>query len=149
MLPLLLLLAVYSIVAFTNLGSNQAPQSFFKFTEDRGVVELDLGERKNVSQILYYTGLYPGDYDLYYSGNGSNWSLLRNDEGDNDAAMPQSYADLFKWQYAKMDKALIQARYFRVVARALPMELGEMAFYDEGGERIDVTGVDSVLLDEH
>ncbi len=153
--PLGVLLAVYAVVAFTNLGSTIAPQSFYTFTEENSTVEIDLGSKQTISSIMYYTGLYPGDYDVFYSANGSNWVRLRDPDAEpdengevNDAAMPQSYADLFKWQYAKMDRDTIQAQYIKIVARNLPMELGELALYDENGYLIDVTGVDSVLLDE-
>ena len=104
---------------------------------------------------MYYSGLYPGDYDLYYSSNGSNWVRLRDANaqpdanGDvNDAAMHQSYADLFKWQYASIGDTSISTRFIRIVARTLPMELGELALYDEHGRLVNVSGVDSVLLDE-
>ncbi len=154
-LPLVVLLAVYAVVAFTNLGSTVAPQSFYTFTEDNSTVEINLGSKQTISSIMYYTGLYPGDYDVFYSANGSNWVRLRNPEAEpdengeiNDAAMPQSYADLFKWQYAKMDRDTIQVQYIKIVARTLPMELGELALYDGNGELLDVSGVDSVLLDE-
>ena len=149
-LPLVIVVAVYAVVAFANLGSTDAPQSFYTFTEENDVVEIDLGSRQDISSVMYYTGLYPGEYDLFYSANGSSWLRLRDDtaqEGE-DAAMPQSYADLFKWQYAMMDRESIRARYIRIAARSLPMELGELALYGTDGERIDVSGVDSVLLDE-
>ena len=114
------------------------------------MVEIDLGTRQNITSVMYYTGLYPGNYDLFYSANGSSWLRLRDDtaQEDEDAAMPQSYADLFKWQYAKMDRESFRARYIRIAARSLPMELGELALYGEDGELLDVSGVDSVLLDE-
>ena len=155
LLPLLIILAVYTIVAFTNLGSTKDPQSFYTFEGDNDSVVIDLGEQKEISSIMYYSGLYPGDYDLYYSSNGSNWVRLRDANaqpdanGDvNDAAMHQSYADLFKWQYASIGDTCISTRFIRIVARTLPMELGELALYDEHGRLVNVSGVDSVLLDE-
>ncbi len=155
LIPMLIILAVYAIVAFTNLGSTKDPQSFYTFEGDSSSVVIDLGEQEEISSIMYYTGLYPGDYDLYYSANGSNWVRLRDadavadDNGEvNDAAMHQSYADLFKWQYASIGDSPIKTRYIRIAARVLPMELGELALYDENGQLLDVSGVDSVLLDE-
>ena len=153
--PLVVLVAVYGVVAFVNLGSSLAPQSFYTFTEENRTVEIDLGSQQEISNIMYYTGLYPGDYDLEYSANGFMWMRLKNpepQEGENgqvnDAAMPQSYADLFKWQYAKLSGDTFKTRYIRITARSLPMELGELALYDANGELLDVSGVDSVLLDE-
>lgn len=155
LLPVVIILAVYAVVAFTNLGSTKDPQSFYTFEGENDSVVIDLGEQKEISSIMYYTGLYPGDYDLYYSSNGSNWVRLidataQEDESGtiNDAAMHQSYADLFKWQYASIGDTMIKTRYIRIVARVLPMELGELALYDGKGRLLDVSGVDSVLLDE-
>ena len=155
LLPLAVLMVVYAIVAFWGLGDREAPQSFYTFTEENSQVEIDLGSVQEVSGVMYYTGLYPGDYDLEYSVNGSNWMRLKNPEAQadengevNDAVMPQSYADLFKWQYAKTGERSFRTRYIRVIARTLPMELGELALYDADGALLDVTGVDSVLLDE-
>lgn len=155
LLPIVLILVVYGIVAFTNLGNSKAPESFYTFDGDNNSVTIDLGTQEEISSIMYYSGLYPGDYDLYYSSNGSNWVRLQDtdavedENGEiNDAAMHQSYADLFKWQYADIGERTIRARYIRIAARSTPMELGELALYDEYGQLLDVSGVDSVLLDE-
>ena len=152
---LLVLVAVYAVVAFVNLGSSQAPQSFYTFTEENDQVTIDLGSTQKISGVMYYTGLYPGSYELEYSVNGSNWMRLKNPEAQPDAEgnvddtpMPQSYADLFKWQYAKTSGDVFRTRFLRITAGSLPMELGEMALYDEDGVLLDVSGVDSVLLDE-
>ena len=155
-LPLMLILIVYAVVAFMNLGSTKAPDSCYTFEGENDQVIIDLGEEKQISQIMYYSGLYPGDYDLSISCNGSNWERLTDTTAQadeygtvNDAAMHQSYADLFKWQYASLGTYdVVTVRYIRIVARNLPMELGELALYDESGVLLDVSGVDSVLLDE-
>ena len=155
LVPLTVLLAVYGVVAFTNLGAGTAPQSFYTFTEENSRVEIDLGSQQEISEIMYYSGLYPGEYDLYVSANGSNWLRISDSDAEvdengevDDAAMPQSYADLFKWQYIRDDDSIIKARFIRIVARSLPMELGEIVLYDANGNPLDVSGVDSVLLDE-
>lgn len=155
LLPLILVVAVYAVVAFWNLGSTRAPDSFYTFDVDNDQVVIDLGEPRDISGVMYYSGLYPGDYDLAYSVNGSNWVAFHDDTAQpdedgnvNDAAMHQSYADLFKWQYAHTGDRSFSARYIRISARSLPMELGELVFYDENGQMLDVSSVDSVMLDE-
>lgn len=155
LLPLILVVAVYGVVAFWNLGSTKAPESFYTFDVDNTEVVIDLGQMRKISGVMYYSGLYPGDYDLSYSGNGSNWVTFRDEDaqpdGDgnlNDAAMHQSYADLFKWQYASTGDRVFTAQFIRITAKNLPMELGELVFFDENGERLDVSSVDSVMLDE-
>lgn len=154
-LPLILVVTIYAVVAFWNLGSTKAPDSFYTFDGDNDQVVIDLGETQKISGVMYYSGLYPGDYDLSYSVNGSNWVTFHDDTAQpdengnvNDAAMHQSYADLFKWQYAHTGDGVFSARYIRISARSLPMELGELVFYDENGQMLDVSSVDSVMLDE-
>lgn len=154
-LPLIMLVIVYGAVAFWNLGSSKAPESFYTFDGENDQVVIDLGEVREISGVMYYSGLYPGDYDLAYSVNGSNWMTFRDGTAEadeygnvNDASMHQSYADLFKWQYAQTGGEIFQAQFIRISARVLPMELGELVLYDENGAVMDVSGVDSVLLDE-
>lgn len=152
-LPLLILVAVYAVVAFWHLGSTEAPKSFYSFTSENSMVVIDLGDTQDISQVMYYSGLYPGDYDLMYSADGETWDTLYDPNGTQDgttsnAAMHQSYADLFKWQYASTGVSSFSARYICVSARTVPMELGELALYDTTGTLIDVSGEDSVLLDE-
>lgn len=151
--PLLSLILIYGIVAFAQLGTSKAPQSFYTFEGDNYSVIIDLGEERELSQVMYYTGLYPGDYDFYYSNSGTSWVRLTDpnatiQENGNDAAMHQSYADLFKWQYISKGEGNFSGRYLQIIARTVPMELGELALYDAEGNLMDVSGVDSVLLDE-
>ena len=153
-LAMLLVTAAYGIVAFWNLGSMQAPQSFYSFSEENPSVTIDLGEIREIGEIMYYSGLYPGDYDLSYSGNNINYVVVKDETAQPDEegnvnyyAMNQSYADIFKWQYASLSEP-IRARYITIKAQNLPMELGELALFDTSGNLIDVAGVDSVLLDE-
>lgn len=155
LLVMLVVVAVYAVVAFVNLGSGSAPPELLYLHGGKQPGDHRPGQTQRLSGIMYYTGLYPGSYDLEYSVNGSNWMALKNPEPTEDengeldsTPMPQSYADLFKWQYAKVSGEVFRTRFLRISARSLPMELGELALYDENGELIDVSGVDSVLLDE-
>ena len=66
---------VYAIVSFINLGSNTNPQTFWK-TENVGdsiTFKIEQGDT-NVTKIRYYTGVDFGDYSLYVSYNGENYS---------------------------------------------------------------------------
>ena len=154
-MPLAILMAVYAVATFSGLGSTEAPQSFYHFTEENYSVELDLGDTKDISSVMYYTGLYPGDYDFYYWDEPeAKWVRLVNPQAQpdeygnpNDFSMPQSYADLYKWLYVKMDQAPIRTRYIQIFARSFPMELGEMAFLGADGTLLELS-VDSALMDE-
>lgn len=75
---LAVIVLVYSVIAFTNLGDTKAPQSYYKpeSVNDSFVIELETPE--TITAIDYYCGI--GDVDsnpglkLEYSDNGTDWS---------------------------------------------------------------------------
>ena len=151
------LTAVYAATAFFQLGSTTNPQSFQSF-ENGQCVEVTFTQLIYVDSLFYYTGLGTGDYNVEVSKDGSHWSTLwthkdengeiedyywANAEGyDPSYAMPQGYADLFKWE--KITTTNTTAfQYLRITAKTSKdtFELGELAFLDEKGEQIDLTGL--------
>ncbi len=118
---------IYAFTAFYNLGETQVPQSFCHF-EDRGrYVLIELREEQEISAVQYYTGLNHGDYYLQFSLDGVTWV--------DQTAMPQSYADLFKWQYAELLEPFQTVKYIRIIAGS-DLYLGEIAIYDGSGRLI-------------
>ena len=63
-LVLLLLLAVYSVVAFLNLGSLRSPQTVWTAEEGTTVI-VDLGEARDVTEIRFFGSIAEGDLELY------------------------------------------------------------------------------------
>lgn len=123
------LTAVYAVVAFTGLGSANAPQRFCTLEAGESAT-LALDGVHSIDTVWYYTGLYTGEYTLAYSDDGITYTAA--------GTMPQGYADLFKWlQPQPADTAPATAAYVRVTANA-HLELGEFALYDAQGERIAV-----------
>lgn len=70
------------------LGSTKAPESFLRF-EDSTEAVIDMGEVQNVSQFMYYTGIFTGDYSVETSIDGENWSYF--------TTLPQEYSKLLRW----------------------------------------------------
>ena len=167
-LLMLALTAVYAATAFFRLGSTVNPQSFQNF-ENGQCIEVAFTQPIYVESLFYYTGLGTGDYNVEVSEDGVRWSTLwtHTDENgqiedyywadaegyDPSYAMPQGYADLFKWEQITTTNAT-SFRYLRITAKTskVPFELGELAFLGENGERVDLTGLiesgDCALFDE-
>ncbi len=124
---ILLITAVYAAVAFWGLGNTKAPITFYKFEGGDYNVTLTLDEPRYVRKIMYYTGLHTGEYGLRWSEDGQSWSDVK--------IMEQSYAKLFSWLSADIGEGA-QMRYIQIWARYTPLELGELAFYDENGKLI-------------
>lgn len=143
-LAALIITAVYAAAAFTGLGVNTAPQSFCHFTKSGEYALIDLGGERWISTVMYYTGLYTGSYRLQLSSDGETWA----DQGE----MEQKHGDLFKWRYAELNDARMNAWYIRITANG-QLDLGEIAVRDENGELIPAESMSfdagtAPLLDE-
>lgn len=117
----------YGASAFTGLGVNSAPQSFCRFEEKGQYALIELDEPREISAIMYYSGLFSGEYRLQLSADGESWA--------DQEPMTQSHADLFKWQYAGLSGGSGPVRFIRITAGSR-LWLGELAIYGENGELI-------------
>ena len=126
--PLALIVGVYALIAFFGLGDRAAPSSFCHF-EDRGrYVLIELRTPQPISNVMYYSGLYSGNYYLQFSQDG--------EEFIDQATMPQSYADLFKWHDPKLvtpESEPFTVKYLRIIAGS-ELEMGELAIFDRNGK---------------
>jgi uncharacterized membrane protein (UPF0136 family) len=145
-LPLAIILIVFGFISFFKLGDLTAPQTFMRFDKSGDSTTVMLPANTDVSQLMYYTGINSGDYKLEYSTDGLDWTLVPSANPDkHPTAMPQSYADLYKWLYA--DNAAFTARYIRVTSQSgNKLELGELAVLSNG--QLVITQGADVLFDE-
>ena len=146
--PLAAIVAVFTFFALFQLGDTSAPQSFFQFTSERNSITIELQEPEELSGIMYYTGLWTGDYVLEVSYDGAYWYEHTGREGRNPGdpripAMNQTHADLFKWRYALLDLDFSVIRYIRLTSLRTPLELGELAIFGTGGELIPASRISS------
>jgi len=62
--PILIITAVFSFLALFSLGDRSAPQSFHHFSDFRREVYIELREPEEISEIMFYTGLWTWHYPL-------------------------------------------------------------------------------------
>jgi 4-amino-4-deoxy-L-arabinose transferase-like glycosyltransferase len=139
-LPVIIITLVYAAVAFFKLGSMSAPESFYRFTSDKDSVVVTLAEPAAIGKVMYYTGLWVGYYTLEFSGDGASWQEQLPAE-DKEQSMNQPHSDLFKWLYATVNADNIPTKYIRISASKTPMELGEIAIYDESGALLSPSAI--------
>ena len=125
---ILFLSVAYAITAFTNLGSNSAPQSFFKFEKQGDYALIELAKPTDIGTIVYYTGLCTGEYYLQFSSDGENWT--------DQLGMSQSYAKLFKWLNAELGEGTRGVKYIRIISGGR-LWLGELAIFDSMGNMLE------------
>lgn len=136
-LPLILITILYGVTAFWGLGDMTAPQTFWQANSENYSVTVNLGREEEITQVMYYTGLYTGGYDIEFSLDGKAWSKAIPEDEEADYAMSQKHSELFKWRYADLGGISWKAQYVRITARKIPLELGELAFYGKDGQLLD------------
>ncbi len=141
---LLLITILYGFVAFWGLGDRKAPQTFYKYDGKEYTFTLTLDQTREVGRVMYYTGLYTGDYSIRWSEDGTSWS--------DATVMPQSYDKLFNWLYAPIEGSK-KMKYIQIWSSTTPMEMGELALYDAENKLIPVGEISfgekvSALFDE-
>jgi len=133
----LVLSTVYAVAAFTNLGINSAPQSFWEGQGDE-FLSLELSETADVDSIVFYSGINVGSYNIEVSENGENYHLA--------AVIEQAYSELLRWKSLELQEVGKNVRFVRISTQGQP-RLGELAFFSQG-RLIPYSSTVSALGDE-
>ncbi|MGX4583710.1 glycosyltransferase family 39 protein [Paenibacillus chitinolyticus] len=111
--------AVYAVIALVNLGSFDAPQTFWKPASQTDTVVADLGATKQLTRIHDFAGAGEGEFRYEFSMDGVIW----NDPID----VKSDYTKVFTWNVVKTDR---NARYVKITPLATGFALHEAAFFD-------------------
>ena len=137
------IMVIYSVVAFYNLGHMYAPQTEYSLIND-GSVTCDLGGEYNVKQIWVYLGHdFKQTYIVSYSKDYEQWYSLYNDEE------PWSMGSVYNWNKTETD---FTARYIYItpIDQSRVDSILEMVIKDEDGNVITPVNADKYknLFDE-
>jgi dolichyl-phosphate-mannose-protein mannosyltransferase len=113
---------VYAFIAFYNLGSFDAPQTYYRAERQGEGFVIDLGERVPLSKVNYFLALGAGSFDLEFSNDLSAWSNRQTIGQDNIYSM-------IEWRTLAGG---FDARYIRVTAMRPGVMLGEIGAFRDG-----------------
>ena len=138
-LLILLVTALYSVLAFVNLGSTRAPQTYWQTTGYDESVVLDLGEYRENCTMLYYCFVSYEDFDVSVSRDGENWS--EPVQADMNQGM------CYQWKYlgggsTYAETERLSGRYVRIAPNQIGLRLGEVIFRETETRMADGTDED-------
>lgn len=111
-----IILLCYSILSFVNLGSIENPQTFYTFSnKEYAIFEFD--DLVDVVRLKMYNGESSGQYDVYVSADGEEYSFLQDINGNG----------CFSWNE---EKILQRIQYIKIMAAEDNLSIGEITFYD-------------------
>ena len=152
---------LYSVLAFTNLGVTDAPQSGWTSSQSGEAVVFDLGEERDW-RMTYYGGICNSTFTMELSNDGEHWTeprFAQYNQGEIfrwiwfvplDEDMNTVYGDPelpveggARWTYATGSDSfpMQQARYARVTAQSAGLILYEVGFLGEDGAPLPVASV--------
>ena len=124
---LFVLLAVYSLVAFLNLGALRSPRTVWEAEEGTTVI-VDLGEVKNVTELRFYGAIGSGGVELY-DDDGFVDGFFRPGETEPLATYSQDNGDMFKWDIISFET---ETQYLILYVDHGTVRICELAAFCEG-----------------
>ena len=94
---MVLLTAIYAVLAFSGLGNTRSPQSFANMEGRSAAIRLD-PDGGEATELMLFTGVGIGSYTIDYTAENGETRLLSQVE--------QSHADVLKWLPVALEKPL-------------------------------------------
>ncbi len=133
---LLVLCAVYALVAFLNLGSLRAPQTVWKADAGTTVI-VDFGAETDVTELRFYGAIADGEIGLY-DDTGFIDDFFRPGVSEPLATYDQDNGEMFKWTTQSFDTT---TRYLILYVESGSVEILELAAFD-GDEQLPISVYD-------
>jgi len=110
---------IYAVLAFYNLGSFKAPQSYWQPTKSGEGFYVDFGQSKDIEKVNYFASLGQGSYKLEFSQDRNIWSnktLVEN----------KSSYEPIGWRSLAVN---VKSRYARIICESPGAMLNEVCFF--------------------
>ena len=125
---------LYGILSFYHLGDTSSPKTFHNFNDNNEVI-VDLNNENYISKMRYYTGYNIGDISIWIQSGDNDYQFLK----DFTTYSVLSYEDI------SIDTSFNSIKF---VGKTVGVTLGDVAFYDNFGNRINIPKQDGPLTDE-
>ena len=123
-----IIVIIYSILSFYNLGDIKAPQTYYEMIENE-MITIELKKPEDIIKIRYYEMQNSSSYQIYVSNDNEEFKnpIISNSNGS------------FSWTETKILK---DAKYIRL-ASADKSSLGEIALYGNDNKIITIKKITS------
>ena len=124
-LLLLILLVVYSLAAFINLGSVRSPENAWTAEEGTTVI-VDLGDTYDITELRFYGSIAEGDLEIYDESAFID-GYFRLGETEPLETFEQDYGDMYKWKSLSLNT---ETRYLILYVARGKISMNEIAVLD-------------------
>lgn len=125
--------AIYAVVAFTNLGTFQIPETPAQLESEPIIVEFS--QEEPVSTVEYYAGYGEAKLEFYYSADGVTYiPIILEKSGSTISEIEHKFANMYKWQIYTTE---VDAKYIKIAPLSGSLPILEVAFKDAQGNLIE------------
>ena len=125
-----ILIVIYSMLAFFQLGTSNSPQTYFYVVSDNNQIDIMLeGDATDVLKIRHFAGPEVGSYQVLYSEDGENYIPLDN---------PLEQKSVFAWDDYDTD---VKLKYLRLIGQTDGSQIGEIQLYDRYGYKLNLVAM--------
>lgn len=125
---IVLIIFIYGIISFINLGSFKNPQTFWSGKEQGNTTIIALEQETSISKIRHFSGARFGNYTLAISNDGINFEEVATLEEPK----------VFAWFDTDFPYTF---RYLSIRAEDEESIMGEIALYDTSGNQVPLIAV--------
>lgn len=127
------LTAVYAVIALVNLGSLQAPKTYWRAEGDTQAAVANFGENRYVAQMRVFAGIGTGKASAIFHLDGA--------ETADTIDYRQTLDEMYRWQVINLDRQMSGVTLQSVSG---DLWIYEIAFFDENGNQIPVAMTSSI-----
>ena len=125
-ITIFIILLIYGIISFINLGDYNSPQTFYSVNLDESIT-FELEKYDVIDYIMLFNGYNNSKYQIYTSLNNKDYTYINELDGNG----------AFAW-----DKRIIskKSKYVRISFKK-DSTLGEVAFYNKDGNYLNIKSI--------
>lgn len=123
---IILIMFLYGILSFINLGSNENPQTFQHLEQDDAII-IELEREEDLIRTKYFSGDLAGEFAIYSSLDNINYNFVTMVSSEG----------AFAWNENRIPT---RAKYLKILS-ITESSLGEMAIYNNAKERVSIKKV--------
>lgn len=138
-LILFVLLTLYGVFSFSNLGTTKSPQTFFTFQKNQDEIVIEVPkEEQYITSLRYFVGETPGEYRIYTSMDGQVFDQVHTEE--------EKY--VFSWNDIEIGAV---TRYIKIEGLTDQSQIGEIQLYQNDNKTMSsviTKGAEEVMDEE-
>ncbi|MHB1315249.1 MAG: phospholipid carrier-dependent glycosyltransferase [Christensenellales bacterium] len=116
------LVAVYTVFAFINLGSTQVPQTYWRSESIGSTIDVSFDTMHKVTEIRYYGGVGSGTLDISQKESDGSYTFIES--------IKQDQGNMYNWVVVPLE---FEASEIRLEISVSGLWLHEIVFMDENG----------------